>query len=153
MFLKLKEKYRQPYQQGNIMLISVIVILVTMTLSLSLVKILQSGSEQISIDVLSARAFALANSGADRVLVDIYTNPENPNNICSSDTVANPPASVDKNLSSELRSQSLCSFETLTCKKTDSLYIVTSRVQCKISECDAPDCLRVSRAVEVRARK
>ncbi|NRD72484.1 MSHA biogenesis protein MshP [Shewanella sp. VB17] len=140
-------------QSGSALVIGIFVITVMFLMATALLKVLEDADEQVNIEVWGTRAFAAANSGADRALAELLPLDNTPA-LC-----ANVSSSWDiGNENPTLVGFHRCSIE-LICDDSNiigstTLYRISSTATCQTGNCTVNDgnCLRVSRQVEVEAR-
>lgn len=78
-------KHSQKKQQGVSLVIAVFIILIVSMLGAAMITVLSQGSELVARDVLSTRALFAAESGAERMLNQVYSVPDD----CSANPVNN----------------------------------------------------------------
>lgn len=146
-------------QRGSALVIGVFIITVMFLLAATLINVLNDADQQISVEVWGTRAFAAANSGADKSLATLFpVNGTNGN--CATET------SWDIGSDTGLVGFHGCKV-LMECSKVETTYpapqanmtqyLITSTATCSTGECDSgvgseSSCIRVSRQVEVEAR-
>jgi len=68
----LKYKRLNKNQQGSALVMALFIIVVVLMLGTALVKVLQSGEESFAYQVIGTRAYAAANSGAQKRLQELF---------------------------------------------------------------------------------
>lgn len=143
-------------QQGSALVIGIFVITVMFLMATSLLNVLEDADEQINMEVWGTRAFATANSGADRALAQLFP-------LTATDTTATSCSNVVNTWDIGNDNPTLVGFHgcslVITCDDSNTIgtvtqYRVTSTATCQTGNCSGNDvnCLRVSRSVEVEAR-
>jgi MSHA biogenesis protein MshP len=143
-------------QQGSALVIGIFVITVMFLMATSLLNVLEDADEQVNLEVWGTRAFATANSGADRALAQLFPLTATDNTATSCSNVTSPWNAGSSNPT--LVGFHGCSV-VITCDSTNVIasitqYRITSVASCETGNCTGNDvnCLRVSRSVEVEAR-
>nr|WP_223296223.1 MSHA biogenesis protein MshP [Shewanella halifaxensis] len=150
-------------QRGSALIIGVFIITVMFLLAATLINVLDDADQEISIEVWGTRAFAVANSGADRALATLF-----PVDGSSGSCNTLPPWNTPWNIGNETGLVGFHGCEVLmTCSATTATtnssqnemtqYLITSTATCSTGQCDSgrdsdASCIRVSRQVEVEAR-
>ena len=67
-----KHKRLNKKQQGSALVMALFIIVVVLMLGTALVKVLQSGEESFAYQVIGTRAYAAANSGAQKRLQELF---------------------------------------------------------------------------------
>lgn len=140
-------------QEGSALVIDIFVITVMFLMATALLNVLEDADEQVNIEVWGTRAFAAANSGADRALAELLPL-DNTAAVCTN---------VTSLWNIGLENPTLVGFHqcsiVLTCDDSNTiggvtLYRISSTATCQTGNCTVNDgnCLRVSRQVEVEAR-
>lgn len=144
-------------QRGSALVIGVFIITVMFLLAAALINVLNDADQQISVEVWGTRAFAAANSGADRSLATLFPL-DGSNGSCD--------ASVTWDIGTDTglvgfhgcTVRMACSTVTVNLPRNNmTQYLITSTATCSSGECNAgvesdASCIRVSRQVEVEAR-
>ncbi|MCL1050072.1 MSHA biogenesis protein MshP [Shewanella abyssi] len=145
-------------QRGSALIIGVFIITVMFLLAATLINVLDDADQQISLEVWGTRAFAAANSGADRALAELFPVDQVAVGSCNANTTWN--IGTDTGLVGFHGCAVVISCEAIT---TNSLpinmtqYLITSTATCSTGQCDSgtnsdASCIRVNRTVEVEAR-
>jgi MSHA biogenesis protein MshP len=145
-------------QGGSALIIGVFIITVMFLLAATLINVLNDADQQISLEVWGTRAFAAANSGADRALAELFPVDQVGVGVCNANTTWN--IDTDTNLvgfngCSVAISCNAVTTTTLPINMTQ--YLITSTATCRTGQCDSgtnsdASCIRVNRTVEVEAR-
>lgn len=138
-------------------MIGVFIITVMFLLAATLINVLDDADQEISLEVWGTRAFAAANSGADRALAALFP-------VDGSAGSCPPQTTWNIGTATGLVGFNGCSV-VMTCSSvTTNLpqnnmtqYLITSTATCSTGQCDSgsdsdASCIRVSRQVEVEAR-
>ncbi|GIU12213.1 MSHA biogenesis protein MshP [Shewanella sp. MBTL60-007] len=144
-------------QTGSALVIGVFIITVMFLLAATLINVLDDADQEISLEVWGTRAFAAANSGADRALAALFP-------VDGSAGSCPPQTTWNIGTATGLVGFNGCSV-VMTCSSvTTNLpqnnmtqYLITSTATCSTGQCDSgsdsdASCIRVSRQVEVEAR-
>ncbi|GIU23776.1 MSHA biogenesis protein MshP [Shewanella schlegeliana] len=138
-------------------MIGVFIITVMFLLAATLINVLDDADQEINLEVWGTRAFATANSGADRALATLFP---------VDGSVGSCPPQTTWNIGTEtgLVGFNGCSV-VMTCSSVTTnfpqnnmtQYLITSTATCSTGQCDSgrdsdASCIRVSRQVEVEAR-
>lgn len=140
-------------QDGSALVIGIFVITVMFLMATALLNVLEDADEQVNIEVWGTRAFAAANSGADRALAELLPLDNTAAlcaNVSSSWNIGDDnPTSVGFH---QCNVMLICDASNIIGGVT--LYRVTSTATCETGNCAVNDgnCLRVSRQVEVEVR-
>ncbi|MCL1057135.1 MSHA biogenesis protein MshP [Shewanella gelidimarina] len=151
-------------QGGSALIIGVFIITVMFLLAATLINVLNDADQQISLEVWGTRAFAAANSGADRALAELFPVAQVGVGACNANTTWHIEAETIPNTTTKLVGFHGCSV-VISCNAitTTSLpinmtqYLITSTATCSTGQCDSgtdsdASCIRVNRTVEVEAR-
>jgi MSHA biogenesis protein MshP len=148
-------------QGGSALIIGVFIITVMFLLAATLINVLEDSDQQISLEVWGTRAFAAANSGADRALAELFPVDQVGVGACNAN-----PTNAPWNIGTDTGLVGFhgCSV-IINCNAvtTSSLpinmtqYLLTSSATCSTGQCDLgassdASCIRVNRPVEVEAR-
>ncbi|GIU08189.1 MSHA biogenesis protein MshP [Shewanella sp. c952] len=144
-------------QTGSALVIGVFIITVMFLLAATLINVLDDADQEISIEVWGTRAFAAANSGADRALATLFPVDG------SAGSCSNPPLWEIGNDTSLVGFHGCEVLMTCSATTTNSSqnnmtqYLITSTATCSSGQCNSgsdsdASCIRVSRKVEVEAR-
>ncbi|WP_299805454.1 MSHA biogenesis protein MshP [uncultured Shewanella sp.] len=144
-------------QTGSALVIGIFIITVMFLLAATLINILDDADQEISLEVWGTRAFAAANSGADRALATLFPV-DGSGGSCNAQTTWN--IGSDTNLVGFHGCDVVmtCSAVTTNLPQNNmTQYLVTSTATCSTGQCDSgsdsdASCIRVSRQVEVEAR-
>ncbi|ABV89067.1 hypothetical protein [Shewanella pealeana] len=144
-------------QTGSALVIGVFIITVMFLLAATLINVLDDADQEISIEVWGTRAFAAANSGADRSLASLFP-------VNGDDGNCEPQTTWEIGNDTNLVGFHGCVVEMTCSAVTTNLpqnnmtqYLITSTATCSSGQCDSgsdsdASCIRVSRKVEVEAR-
>ncbi|ACA88656.1 hypothetical protein [Shewanella woodyi] len=143
-------------QSGSALIIGIFVITVMFLMATALLNVLEDADEQVNLEVWGTRAFAAANSGADRALSQLFP-------LTATDNTATSCTNVTSSWNIGNDNPTLVGFHAcsivITCDDTNTIntvtqYLITSTATCQTGDCASNDgnCLRVSRSVEVEAR-
>lgn len=159
--IKMKQTCQQPLtkQRGSALIIGVFIITVMFLLAATLINVLDDADQQISLEVWGTRAFAAANSGADRALAELFPVDQVGVGACNANTNWN--IGTDTGLvgfhgcSVNIRCNAVT---TTTLPINMTQYLITSTATCSTGQCDSgtnsdASCIRVNRTVEVEARE
>lgn len=157
---KMKHTLQQPLtkQRGSALIIGVFIITVMFLLAATLINVLDDADQQISLEVWGTRAFAAANSGADRALAELFPVDQVGVGACNVNTTWD--IATDTGLvgfhgcSVNIRCNAVT---TTTLPINMTQYLITSTATCSTGQCDSgtnsdASCIRVNRTVEVEAR-
>ena len=158
---KMKHTLQQPLakQRGSALIIGVFIITVMFLLAATLINVLDDADQQISLEVWGTRAFAAANSGADRALAELFPVDQVGVGACNADTtwdIATDTGLVGFHGCSVNISCNAVTTTTLPINMTQ--YLISSTATCSTGQCDSgsnsdASCIRVNRTVEVEARE
>ncbi|MCL1094153.1 MSHA biogenesis protein MshP [Shewanella kaireitica] len=159
----MKHTLKQPLtkQRGSALIIGVFIITVMFLLAATLINVLDDADQQISLEVWGTRAFAAANSGADRALAELFPVDQVGVGTCNAN-----PTGVPWNIGTDTGLVGFhgCSVNircnavtTTTLPINMTQYLITSTATCSTGQCDSgtnsdASCIRVNRTVEVEAR-
>lgn len=143
-------------QEGSALVIGIFVITVMFLMATSLMNVLEDADEQVNLEVWGTRAFATANTGADRALAQLLP-------LTATDNTATSCSNVTSSWDIGNDNPTLVGFHgcsiAISCNDTNTIgtvtqYRITSTATCQTGNCTGNDvnCLRVSRSVEVEAR-
>ncbi|MEC4725452.1 MSHA biogenesis protein MshP [Shewanella sp. D64] len=143
-------------QEGSALVIGIFVITVMFLMATSLMNVLEDADEQVNLEVWGTRAFATANTGADRALAQLFP-------LTATDNTATSCSNVTSSWDIGNDNPTLVGFHgcsiAISCNDTNTIgtvtqYRITSTATCQTGNCTGNDvnCLRVSRSVEVEAR-
>ena len=149
-------QYSRSGQEGSALVIGIFVITVMFLMATSLLNVLEDADEQINLEVWGTRAFATANSGADRALAQLFP-------LTATDDTATSCTNVSTAWNIGSDNPTLVGFHNcsiaISCDDSNVIagitqYRITSVASCETGHCTGNDvnCLRVSRSVEVEAR-
>ena len=160
---RMKHTLQQPLakQRGSALIIGVFIITVMFLLAATLINVLDDADQQISLEVWGTRAFAAANSGADRALAELFPVDQVGVGTCNAN-----PTGVPWNIGTDTGLVGFhgCSViincnavTTTTLPINMTQYLITSTATCSTGQCDSgsnsdASCIRVNRTVEVEAR-
>lgn len=144
-------------QTGSALVIGVFIITVMFLLAATLINVLDDADQEVSIEVWGTRAFAAANSGADRALATLFPVDG------SAGRCSNLPLWEIGNDTGLVGFHGCAVLMTCSATTTNSpqnnmtQYLITSTATCSSGQCDSgsdsdASCIRVSRQVEVEAR-
>ncbi|WOT04789.1 MSHA biogenesis protein MshP [Shewanella youngdeokensis] len=145
-------------QGGSALVIGVFIITVMFLLAATLINVLNDADQQINLEVWGTRAFAAANSGADRALAELFPVDQISTGACNASTLWDIEAEtglVGFHGCSVVISCNAVTTTTLPSNMTQ--YLITSSATCHAGQCDSgtnstDNCIRVNRTVEVEAR-
>lgn len=148
-------------QRGSALIIGVFIITVMFLLAATLINVLDDADQQITLEVWGTRAFAAANSGADRALAELFPVDQVGVGICNANTdekrweIGSDTGLVGFHGCSVVISCNAVTTTTLPINMTQ--YLITSTATCSTGQCDLvtdsdASCIRVNRTVEVEAR-
>ncbi|MCK8045826.1 MSHA biogenesis protein MshP [Shewanella sp. 1CM18E] len=144
-------------QRGSALVIGVFIITVMFLLAATLINVLNDADQQISVEVWGTRAFAAANSGADKSLATLFPLDGNPGS-CSVQTTWNIGSDTGLVGFHGCKVEMKCSKVEVNLPASNmTQYLITSTATCSSGDCDSgrssdASCIRVSRQVEVEAR-
>ena len=144
-------------QRGSALVIGVFIITVMFLLAATLINVLDDADQDISLEVWGTRAFAAANTGADRALATLFPV-DGSSGSCDAQTTWNIGTATGLVGFNGCTVVMTCSAITTTLPQNNmTQYLVTSTGTCSTGQCDSgtdsdASCIRVSRQVEVEAR-
>lgn len=141
--LKHRRLNKRANQQGSMLVLAIFVLVVFLLLGTTLTKILSSGDESITYEVIGIRAYAAANSGAEFALQKLF--PLNGSVVQACSAIGTPP-----NISN-VTGLFDC-YLTVTCSQFSTPDSVTHYKITSLGECKIDDNNSTSREVVIEAR-